>query len=137
MFLDTSAIIAILNAEPGWELLLEKVVDAEKIYTGAHVRLETSIVFASLKSMQPEKAEEYFDDFIGKYNVTVLSLTNTIASLAVSAFQKFGKGRKTKAQLNFADCMSYAFAVHQNLPILHIGNDFTHTDLALVGRRPS
>jgi ribonuclease VapC len=51
------------------------------------------------------------------------------ASLAVQAFADYGKGRGHLAQLNLADCLSYACAKAQGVPLLYKGNDFADTDL--------
>jgi len=51
------------------------------------------------------------------------------ASLAVQAFADYGKGRGHPAQLNLADCLSYACAKAQGIPLLYKGKDFAHTDL--------
>lgn len=50
--------------------------------------------------------------------------------LAVQAFSDYGKGRGHPAQLNLADCLSYACAKNRKMPLLYKGNDFAHTDLA-------
>jgi ribonuclease VapC len=52
------------------------------------------------------------------------------ARLAVKAFADYGKGRGHPAQLNLADCLSYACARAQGVPLLYKGRDFSHTDLA-------
>jgi ribonuclease VapC len=51
------------------------------------------------------------------------------ASLAVKAFADYGKGRGHPAQLNLADCLSYACAKAQGVPLLYKGKDVSHTDL--------
>jgi ribonuclease VapC len=51
------------------------------------------------------------------------------ARMAADAFLLYGKGRGHPAQLNFADCMSYAVAKHLGAPLLYKGSDFAHTDI--------
>lgn len=48
------------------------------------------------------------------------------------ATQRFGKGRHS-AGLNFGDCMSYAVALVEGLPLLWVGEDLGRTDA--VGAR--
>ncbi len=43
----------------------------------------------------------------------------------------YGKGRQ-RAALNFGDCMSYAGAKVENLPLLFAGDDFALTDVAVA-----
>ena len=54
------------------------------------------------------------------------------AKVAISAFERFGKGMKHRAQLNFGDCAVYALAVLQGEPVLATGDDFRATDIALL-----
>jgi ribonuclease VapC len=44
------------------------------------------------------------------------------------AFDRFGQGRH-RAKLNFGDCMAYAVAKVNNLPLLYKGDDFRLTDI--------
>ncbi len=50
------------------------------------------------------------------------------ASLARTAFLKYGKGRHPAA-LNFGDCAAYALAKSRNVPLLYKGADFPKTDI--------
>lgn len=51
-----------------------------------------------------------------------------VASLAIDAFDAWGKGRRT-AGLNFGDCFSHALAIERNLPLLFVGQDFVKTGI--------
>jgi ribonuclease VapC len=53
-----------------------------------------------------------------------------MAPLAVTAFERYGKGRGHPAKLNFGDCLSYACATAHGMLILFKGNDFAQTDAA-------
>lgn len=48
--------------------------------------------------------------------------------MARSAFDQFGKGRH-RAALNYGDCMTYAIAMAEGLPLLFKGGDFGLTDV--------
>ncbi len=61
--------------------------------------------------------------------ITLAPMDGRTASLAVQAFADYGKGRGHPAQLNLADCLSYACAKAQGVPLLYKGKDFSHTDL--------
>lgn len=50
------------------------------------------------------------------------------ALVAAEAFLSYGKGRH-KAGLNFGDCISYALAKTEVMPLLFKGNDFRLTDV--------
>ena len=49
--------------------------------------------------------------------------------IARNAYRDFGKGRGTKAKLNFGDCFAYALARETRELLLYKGNDFVHTDI--------
>jgi len=74
-------------------------------------------------------SEADFKELIESLNVEVISFTPEQARLAFDAFKRFGKGRGTKASLNFGDCLAYALAKELQAPLLYKGNDFAHTDL--------
>lgn len=69
-----------------------------------------------------------FDDFMTRFGIEVIPFTPTHAARARQAWVRFGKGRH-KAGLNFGDCMAYATAREEGLPLLFKGNDFPHTDI--------
>ena len=48
----------------------------------------------------------------------------------MDAFARYGKGRGHSAQLNLADCLSYACAKRLGANLLYKGDDFAQTDLA-------
>ena len=50
--------------------------------------------------------------------------------LLAQAFARFGKGRHASG-LNFGDCFSYALAERLRVPLLFVGNDFSHTCVAV------
>jgi ribonuclease VapC len=50
------------------------------------------------------------------------------ARAAVAAFLRYGKGRHPAA-LNFGDCMAYAVAQAEAMPLLFTGEDFARTDV--------
>jgi uncharacterized protein with PIN domain len=49
---------------------------------------------------------------------------------AVAAFERYGKGRKHRASLNFGDCLCCACAKAHGAKLMFKGEDFAHTDVA-------
>jgi ribonuclease VapC len=129
MFIETSAFVAILAGEPEADTYLSAIDGAAKRQTGAHVRLEATINLARILGLEVPDAQEMFDDFLQAANITVVPITDAIARRAVEAFAVYGKGRSHPAQLNFADCLSYACADILSIPILFKGRDFSETNL--------
>lgn len=64
--------------------------------------------------------------------IVIVPLNDTHAELAVTAYERFGKGRHP-AGLNYGDCFSYALAQTRGEPLLAKGNDFARTDAVMAG----
>lgn len=129
MFVDTSAFVAIFCKEPEAPVFADCIERAARRYTSPMVRLETCMVLASRLDRDPADVQADFDEFLTEASITVVSITDSIGRFAVEAFQHYGKGRGHPAQLNLADCLSYACARAYRDPILFKGPDFGHTDL--------
>lgn len=129
MFIDTSAFVAIFCKEPEAEIFTICIERADQRRTSPLVRLETCIVLASRLDRDPADVQEDIDAFLAEAGITVVPIDDAIGRMAVEAFRRFGKGRGHPAQLNLADCLSYACAQAHRDPILFKGRDFGHTDL--------
>ncbi len=132
IFIDTSAIVAVLLKEQEAASITEKIMVTKPCWTAPHVRLEACMVLSSRLDISPADAEKGFNKFLHQTEIMVFDITDHIAHLAVIAFAKYGKGCGHPAQLNLADCLSYACAKAHNVPILFKGRDFSHTDLEIV-----
>jgi ribonuclease VapC len=129
IFVETSAIVAIMLDEPVASSLADTIAKSDQCMTGSHVRLEACMVVASRRNIAAADVNDDFQKLLKLTKMQVLPFTDAIASAAVLAFDKYGKGRNSKTSLNLADCMSYAFAKSHNLKILYTGTDFKGTDL--------
>jgi ribonuclease VapC len=125
MILDSSAVVAILCEEPGFEILLRKVGDASAVGIAAPTVLESAMIVGTRLKTDGLSSVH---DFLRELSVHVVPFTEIHASAAYSAFLRYGKGRHS-ASLNFGDCMSYAAAKVSGRPLLFIGNDFAKTDM--------
>ena len=128
MIFDTSAVVAILLREPGFEALLEKSARAPARAIGAPTLTETAIVLsARLRS----DARGYLARFLHEGAIATVPFTEAHFGTAVDAWLRYGKGRHV-ASLNFGDCLSYATARIAGAPLLCSGDDFARTDLPLA-----
>lgn len=123
--LDSSAIVAVMLAEPGYESILEQLGAADLLAVAAPTLVEAAIV---LTSRLGRDARPELDAFLRESEVEVIPFVDEHYRVAMDAFLRFGKGRHPAA-LNFGDCLSYAASSVAGLPLLHIGNDFSRTDL--------
>ncbi len=130
MILDTSAVIAILRAEP------DAPAFAHAIETAAHRRIsavnyvEAAVV---IDASRDPIASRRFDDLIEEAQVVIEPVTEAQARIARQAYNDFGKGSGHPAKLNFGDCFAYALAKAKREPLLFKGEDFPHTDVTIAG----
>ena len=128
MFVDSSAIVAMLLDEPDGSNIYEKLCKSEKRWTCGLVVYETVLALMRVSHKDQETVLETVNSFINRHNFIFLDIDLSISSLAVQAFGEYGKGRH-KAKLNMGDCFSYACAKKIKQPILFKGNDFNQTDI--------
>ncbi|MDG4900693.1 MAG: type II toxin-antitoxin system VapC family toxin [Mesorhizobium sp.] len=142
MFLDASAIIAIISEEPDANRLLRKMEAAEKLYFSPSSAFEAIVGIARRKSVAEngdqlptppaliERCKMIVLGFLAELKAVEVPLDTRIRELAVRAAQDYGRYVGHPAKLNFGDCFSYACAKAYRVPLLYKGNDFSQTDLA-------
>ena len=128
MFVDTSAIVAILLGESDANALSAALESASRRLTSAAVRLEACMVLAGRRDVSPLRAQHYFDGLASQLALSEVPIDERIGRMAVACFERFGKGRHP-AQLNFGDCLSYACAKASSAFLLFKGEDFARTDV--------
>jgi len=128
MVIDTSAIMAIIYAEPEELIFIELINESPDCLLSSPGYVEASIV---LGTKHDQQGVENLNLLIAALSITVVPFTVEQAQLASAAFLKFGKGRHP-AKLNMGDCFSYALTKSTNQPLLFKGNDFIYTDIDKV-----
>ena len=124
MTVDSSALIAMLFAEPGHLELVDRILAADHVRVGSPTLAETSLVFMGRRG-KPGASE--VDELVKELGITVVPFGEPEWRAAVDAFARFGRGRH-KAALNFGDCLAYASAAAAGDTLLFVGDDFRHTD---------
>ena len=130
MFVDTSVVVAILADEEDASEWSGKIGQAAKRITSPLVVLEAAMRLSSLLAVAPLIVETAIEAFLHQAEIEVVPIESGDAKLAIQAFSDYGKSRGHPAQLNLADCLSYASAKSRGMPLLYKGNDFSYTDLA-------
>jgi ribonuclease VapC len=128
MILDSSAIVAVLRAEPDAAKFARAIESAPSRRVSAVSYVESAAV---IESGGDVIASRRFDDFFRASRISVEAVTLKQAELARHAYRDFGKGRH-KAGLNFGDCFAYALSKEMDEPLLFKGDDFRHTDAEVV-----
>ena len=127
MIVDSSALLAILRAEPEMPACAQALEDAAQRRISAANFLETAMV---IDGSRDPVASRRFDDLLRAANLTIEPVTEEQARIAREAYRDFGQGSGHPAQLNFGDCFAYALAKVTGEPLLFKGNDFSRTDIA-------
>jgi ribonuclease VapC len=128
VILDSSAIIAILLKQPGYERVRDRLAASERTGVGAPTTVESSLVLCSRLG---HAGKTLLARFLQEADVEVVAFTAEHWTVAADAFVAYGKGRH-RAGLNFGDCMTYAVAKLADEPLLCLGDDFPATDLELA-----
>jgi len=128
VIVDSSALLAVVLREQGFESLEQTMGAAPHIGVGAPTLVETAIVLhARIGALSRTLLVRLLDDV----GVTCIGFGDRHWPVAFGAFARYGRGRHP-AGLNFGDCLTYAVARIANEPLLCLGDDFVQTDLALA-----
>ena len=121
---ETSALVAIFQAEPEAEAVMDAIAHADARIIPASCLVE----FAMLRRLGP-KRRDWLADLLSVTESRVGPIDAEVARIAADAAERYGRGSGHEAQLNFGDCLSYAIARHLEAPLLYLGADFAHTDI--------
>lgn len=122
MILDSSAVVAVMNAEP------ESEDFARLLEASDGTRMSTATALEVYLVMRPGRAREVAE-FLTEAGVELVPFDEHHLHAARAALTSYGRGSRHPAGLNFGDCMAYALAKVTGEPLLFKGDDFTHTDL--------
>ncbi len=128
MFIDASAMVAMLTDEPDGDRLARVLEGDQGPITSAIAIYETAARLMSKSSLSGEEARRTVEEFLRTTNVRVVAIGEREAEMALRAFERFGK-RRHPAGLNMGNCFAYACAKVHGAPLLFIGDDFSLTDV--------
>jgi ribonuclease VapC len=131
MFLDASAIVAIIAGEADAATLAARLGQAQRPITSPVAVWEATISLARVGHMAIADATAVLGRFLAEVGATVVEIDTTCGQEAISAFDRFGEGRHPAA-LNLGDCFTYACARVARVPVLCKGNDFPRTDIEIA-----
>jgi len=127
---DSTALIAIFEAEPDAATFATAIKNADQLLISAINVYETGIVTRARRGATAAAQMWRFLQIDNDFEI--IAFDEAQAHAALSAFHRYGKGIDPKARLNLADCAAYALAKTMNAPLLFKGNDFTGTDIKPV-----
>jgi ribonuclease VapC len=129
MFIDASAMVAIIAKESDATQLMEQLEAAAAPITSAVAIFEAALALRREFRSTVEEARKDVQDFLDVARIVVIPITAHEAGTALDAFSRYGKGQGHPAQLNMGDCFAYAVAKNHRTTLLYKGNDFGHTDI--------
>ncbi|KXF78930.1 ribonuclease [Paramesorhizobium deserti] len=142
MFLDASALVAVINQEAGWQEIAKRLSDVQNAcFVSPLVRFEATLAVARAAAtaggaaVRPSSellasAREIVDDLIAELGASEISISGEIGDKAIDAAMTYGKAVGHRAGLNFGDCFAYACAKIHGVGLIYKGDDFAQTDLA-------
>lgn len=125
MIVDASPVVAVLLKEPGFEVFSRALSRTRLKRMAAPTLLELTMVMIGKKA---EQGPSLVDEFLRTAEIEPVPFTADHAAVARQAFLRYGKGRHP-AGLNFGDCIAYATARLEAMPLLFKGDDFRLTDI--------
>lgn len=125
MIIDSSVLVAILLLEPGYDRFVLAITQAKRRLLAAPTLLETTMVLAGRRE---DEILDRLDQFLRTASIETVPFTADHAAVARQTFLRYGKGRHPAA-LNFGDCIAYATARLEAMPLLFKGDDFRLTDI--------
>ena len=126
---DSSALIAVLFNEPEKQTFENIIAGSDRCVMSAVNVHETATV---LRVRHGVAAVERLWQLLVDSEIEIVPFDEAQVRAAAVAFDRYGKGINSKAQLNLSDCAAYALAKTMNAPLLFKGNDFTHTDITSI-----
>jgi len=127
---DTSAVMAIVRAEPGAEWLSRQLRDSDHRLMSSATGLELGIVLESRTTTLTAL------DAISSLQIELAPFDEEQFELGLRAWRTYGRGRHP-ASLNYGDCFTYALAKITGHAILCVGNDFARADLPVLTPPPT
>ena len=125
MIIDSSAILAILLAEPDAEYVARAIDAGDLRLISSASLLETAMVIESRSGGAGGRDLDYL---IRPAAIEVVPFDAEQADIARHAFRRHGKGRHA-AGLDFGDLFAYALAKASGEPLLYKSGDFARTDI--------
>ena len=130
MFVDASAIVAILTRAPDADALADALETARSPITSPIAVFEAAADLCRRRHATIAEALADVQTFLAIAGVRSVSITGKEAETALDAFARYGKGSAHPAQLTPGACFAYAVARNYRTPLLATGDGFDKTDVS-------
>lgn len=122
MIIDTSAIVAVVRGEDDADDFIDAMESAATLGVSTATVLECALVLGPART-------QLLDELLRTTAIDVVPFDAGQLTIARRAHERFGRGSRSAARLNFGDCFAYALAKSRGESLLFKGQDFIHTDL--------
>lgn len=133
MFVDASAIIALLSEEPEAQRVSEALTHSAEPFTSSVAILEIVLGLARPDkfNLPTDQVEALVIDFLDQRGIDIRDMPPApdLTRLSLSALHRYRSGRHG---LNLGDCLHYACARYYSAPILATAQEFGQTDLKTI-----
>jgi len=126
MIIDTSALLAILLAEPEAETFVTAISKAGTRFLPSPLFVEASAAMLGRKGPAGVIA---LDALLHRLEIEIVAMSPEAGSHARACYERYGKGVGSPGVLNFGDCLAAGVAKALNEPLLFKGDDFSRTDV--------
>jgi ribonuclease VapC len=128
MFLDASAIIAMLGDEAEGDVFADALSTAQNPLTSPIAVWEAVAGLVKEYALSVREARAKVADLLAIAKVRTVFVGESELAVALDAYDQFGKGRHP-ARLNLGDCFAYAVARCNGAVMLHKDDGFYLTDI--------
>lgn len=130
IFVDASALVAIIAGEPERERFRTAIYADDDCLWSPMSCWETISAVRKMGELEGAEARAMVTRVVAELPLRLVSIGQSELDAALEAYQKYGRGSRHPAKLNFGDCFAYACAKTNGARLLYKGNDFSRTDLA-------
>lgn len=125
--IDTSALVAMSEREDTGRIDWADLIAGSDCLVGTPTWLEFGIVMRAKRNGRDPAP--MIHELQNLPSISTVPFDYRHFEAALMAHARFGKGTGHAAGLNFGDCLAYAIAKVEGVPLLFKGGDFAHTDV--------
>ena len=130
LFVDASAIVAIMTDETDGDALLQRLALASRRLYSPIASWEAATAVGRKRTVSATVAAAEVTSFAAEMQIDLIAIGAPELSVAMEAYGRYGRRSGSPAELNMGDCFAYACARTNNARLLYKGDDFARTDLA-------
>ena len=129
MFIDASALIAMLTDEDEARILAARLQASPKRLTAPQAVLETIVDVSAALPLPLAETEAVVKRFLELMGIQTVAVPVQALPLAVAALARYGTAAGHPAALRPIEALAYAAARYYRVPLLYKGGRFAATDI--------